>query len=137
MIYNLKDYDKSAVLRSWGILLEEKREHSRFPLDRAVLLCSLWIMSEWSMEEIQNMYELNVDKIWRYRIKVNVARIPTRTGKPGKIGRHFPAREKVREFWTDWKSQEKSHKILENSGNFRQKLFVIFQWYLNELCIIC
>ena len=46
------------------------------------------------MEEIQNMYELNVDKIWRYRIKINVARIPNRTGKPGKIGKHFPAREK-------------------------------------------
>ena len=27
-------------------------------------------------------------------------RIPPRTGKPGKMGRHFP----VREFWTDWKS---------------------------------
>ena len=25
-------------------------------------------------------------------------RVPTRTGKPGKMGRHFPAREKVREF---------------------------------------
>ena len=40
--------------------------------------------------------------------------VPTRTGK---MGRHFP----VREFWTDWKSQGKSHKILEKSGNFRQK----------------
>ena len=30
------------------------------------------------------------------------------------------------------KSQGKSHKILENSGNFRQLLFVIFYWYLNE-----
>ena len=49
-------------------------------------------------------------------------RVPTQTGKPGKMGRYFP----VREFWTDWKSQGKSHKILENSGNFRQILFVIF-----------
>ena len=30
------------------------------------------------------------------------------------------------------KSQGKSHKILENWGNFRQMLFVIFQWQLNE-----
>ena len=30
------------------------------------------------------------------------------------------------------KSQGKSHKILENWGNFRQILFVIFQWQLNE-----
>ena len=34
------------------------------------------------------------------------------------------------------KSQGKSHKILENSGNFRQILFFIFWWYLNYLCII-
>ena len=34
------------------------------------------------------------------------------------------------------KSNGKSHKILENSGNFRQMLFVIFYFYLNELCII-
>ena len=33
---------------------------------------------------------------------------------------------KVREFWTDWKSQGKWHKILENTVNFRQILFVIF-----------
>ena len=31
---------------------------------------------------------------------------------------------------------EISHKILENSGNFRQMLFVIFYFYLNELCTI-
>ena len=32
----------------------------------------------------------------------------------------------VRELPTDWKNQGKSHKILENSGNFKQLLFVIF-----------
>ena len=50
-------------------------------------------------------------------------RVPTRTGKLGKMGRHFQG--KVRQFWTDWKSQGKSQKILENSGNFRQMLFLI------------
>ena len=38
----------------------------------------------------------------------------------------------VREFWINGKSQGKSHKILENWGNFRQMLFVIFQWQLKE-----
>ena len=48
------------------------------------------------------------------------------------MGRHFPVREKVREFSPDWKCQGKLHKILENLANFRQILFVIFQWQLNE-----
>ena len=42
-------------------------------------------------------------------------RVPTRTEKPEKMGRHFP----VREFGTDWKSQGKSHYMLENSENFK------------------
>ena len=50
------------------------------------------------------------------------SRVLTRTGKPGKMGRHFP----VREFWPDWKSQGKSHKILENWGNFRQNYMLLF-----------
>ena len=38
----------------------------------------------------------------------------------------FSSQGKVREFWTGWTSQGKSHKILENLGSFRQMLFVIF-----------
>ena len=34
-------------------------------------------------------------------------------------GKAFASQGKVREFLTDWKSQGKSHKILENSGNLR------------------
>ena len=56
--------------------------------------------------------------------------------KTWKNGKAFSSQGKVREFWTDWKSQGKPHQILENWGNFRKKLFVIFQWFLNELCII-
>ena len=40
------------------------------------------------------------------KIKVLI-RVPTRTGKPGKMGRHFPVRKKVRKFGIDWKSQGK------------------------------
>ena len=57
--------------------------------------------------------------------------------KTWKNGKAFSSQGKVREFWTDWKSQGKPHKILENWGNFRKKLLVIFQWYLNELRIVC
>ena len=32
---------------------------------------------------------------------------------------------------------EKKTKILEKSGKFRQMLFIIVSWYLNELCSIC
>ena len=51
---------------------------------------------------------------------------PLRLENLKKMGRHFP----VREFWTDWKSQGKSHYILENSENFKcYFLFlVIFIW---------
>ena len=50
--------------------------------------------------------------------------VPTGTGKPGKVGRHFPVRESQK-FCQDWKSQgillkilEKSEKIIldENAG---------------------
>ena len=62
-------------------------------------------------------YAMSEQKRWdsqKMLIGVN-----TRIGKPG---RHFP----VREFWTDWKSQGKSHKTLEKSANFRQMLLIIF-----------
>ena len=49
--------------------------------------------------------------------------ISRETGKPGKIGRHFPVREESKGILN---GLEKSYKILENSGNFRQMLFVIF-----------
>ena len=39
--------------------------------------------------------------------------------KTWKNGKAFSSQRKVGEFWTDWKSQGKSHKILENSGNLR------------------
>ena len=54
-------------------------------------------------------------------------RVSTRTGK---MGRHFPVREKSGNFWT-LEKPGKSHKILENSGYFRKRLFaflVIFKW---------
>ena len=46
-------------------------------------------------------------------------RVPTQTGKPGKMERHFSVREKSENFEQTRKvrvNQGKSHKILENSG---------------------
>ena len=56
-------------------------------------------------------------------------RVPTQTGKPGKVGRHFPVREKSGNFDQTGKVREELGKITQNtgnSGNFRQILFVIF-----------
>ena len=45
-----------------------------------------------------------------------VARVPTRIGKSGK----FWSQKKIREFWTNWKSQGILPKILKKWGNFGQ-----------------
>ena len=42
-----------------------------------------------------------------------------KTWKTWKNGKAFSSQGKVREFWTDWKSQGKSHKILENWDKLR------------------
>ena len=60
-------------------------------------------------------------------------RVPTRTGKtgkPGKMGRHFPVREKSGNFEQTGKVREKSGETTQNTGKlraFQKKLFVIFQ----------
>ena len=70
-------------------------------------------------------------------------RVPTRTGKtgkPGKMGRHFPVREKSGNFEQTGKVREKSGKITQNTGKLRKfeiNITWYFGWYLNELCIIC
>ena len=60
---------------------------------------------------------------------IHLHRVPTGTGKPGKTVRHFPVREKSGNFEQSGKNQGtvggKSHKILENSGNFR-KIFICY-----------
>ena len=48
-----------------------------------------------------------------------------------KIGKTLRKSGKNQGIWWDKKSGN------PDCGNFRQMLFVIFWWYLNELCIIC
>ena len=52
-------------------------------------------------------------------IKVSF-RVPTRTGKPGKMGRHFPVREKSGNFEQTGKVREKLGKITQNTGKLRE-----------------
>ena len=52
-------------------------------------------------------------------------RVPTQTGKPGKWEGIFWS-GKSQGILNRPEKSEKSHKILENSGNFRQILLVIF-----------
>ena len=68
---------------------------------------------------------------WRNNIWLH--RVPTQTGKPEKMGGIYQPGN----FEQTGKVREKSHKILEKSGHFRQMLFIIFWRSLNELCIIC
>ena len=50
-------------------------------------------------------------------------RVPTRIGKrekPGKMGRHFPVREKSENFDQTGKVREKSGKITQNTRKLRE-----------------
>ena len=46
-----------------------------------------------------------------YIYSVYIYRVPTRTGKPGKMGRHFPVREKSGNF-------EQTGKVRENHTKY-------------------
>ena len=50
------------------------------------------------------------DPLWTDR-QTHIDRVPTRTGKPGKIGRHFPVREKSGNF-------EQTGKVRENHTKY-------------------
>ena len=60
---------------------------------------------------------------WQFlqsEINWDIFRVPTRTGKPGKMGRHFPVREKSGNFEQTGKVREKSGKITQNTGKLRE-----------------
>ena len=62
--------------------------------------------------------------VWgTFSFKEDQIRVPTRTGKPvkpGKMGRHFPVREKSGNFEQTGKVGEKSGKITQNTGKLRE-----------------
>ena len=52
-------------------------------------------------------------------------RVPTQTGKPGKMGRHFPVREKSGNFEQTGKVRENHTKYWKNE-NISDKYYLIF-----------
>ena len=56
----------------------------------------------------------------QHNMQVDTIRVPTRTGKPGKMRRHFPVREKSGNFEQTGKVREKSGKITQNTGKLRE-----------------
>ena len=52
-------------------------------------------------------------------------RVPTRTGKPGKIGRHFPVREKSGNFEQTGKVRE-NHTKYWKTEEISEKIFLLF-----------
>ena len=56
-----------------------------------------------------------------------MARVPTRTGKPGKMGRHFPVREKSGNFEQTGKVRENHTKYWEFLTNIICYFLVIFK----------
>ena len=53
---------------------------------------------------------------WIIQFSVYIDRVPTRTGKPGKMGRHFPVREKSGNFEQTGKVRENHTKYWKNLG---------------------
>ena len=61
--------------------------------------------------------------LYKGNAPVSSTRVPTRTGKPGKPGkmeRHFPVREKSGNFEQTGKVREKSGKTTQNTGKIRK-----------------
>ena len=63
-------------------------------------------------------YFIEVEQFSHCKGSFKVVRVPTRTGKPGKMGRHFPVREKSGNFEQTGKVREKSGKITQNTGKY-------------------
>ena len=56
---------------------------------------------------------------------VNI-RVPTQTGKPGKMGRHFPVREKSGNFEQTGKVRENHTKYWKNIREFQKNVMLSF-----------
>ena len=56
----------------------------------------------------------------------DVDRVPTQTGKPGKMGRHFPAREKSGNFEQSGKVRENHTKYWKNIREFKKNVMLFF-----------
>ena len=65
---------------------------------------------------------------FRFSLPFAIVRVPTRTGKPGKMGRHFPVREKSRNF-------EQTGKVRGNHTKYWKTEINLDKYYLIFLVI--
>ena len=57
---------------------------------------------------------------------MDILRVPTQTGKPGKMGRHFPVREKAGYFEQTGKVRENHTNYLKNIREFQKNVMLFF-----------
>ena len=65
----------------------------------------------------------------RTKVSVTIDRVPTgtgKTGKPGKMGRHFPVREKSGNFEQTGKVRENHTKYWKTEGISEKKYLLFF-----------
>ena len=60
-----------------------------------------------------------------HSINLYIVRVPTRTGKPGKMGRHFPVREKSGNFEQTGKVRENHTKYWKTQGISDKYYFLV------------
>ena len=85
-------------LRKWAYL-RLKTFHPFWTIFR--LFIQEWGIKQTVIDTLMWYFVLCWHLLIRSRFASSNYRVPTQTGKLGKMGRHFP----FREFWTDWKSQ--------------------------------
>ena len=77
----------------------------------------------------------NTGKLKEFETNV-IYRVPTQTGKPGKMGRHFPVREKSGNFEQTGKVRENHTKYWKTQGiwdKYYLIFLVIFKWTMYYL----
>ena len=95
-------------------LVKKRKLPKNVPCTWTCILQSLfWVVIRlWSHNDL---YYVPFENTYYYRQqgKVMFSRVPTRTGKPGKVGRHFPVREQSGNF-------EQTGKVRENYTKYRK-----------------
>ena len=91
-----------------------------------------WWTSRFGLFSASSMLVRSLTQVWRLSLdQTNLFRVPTRTGKPGKMGRHFPVREKSGNFEQTGKVRENHKKYWKTQGiwdKFYLIFLVIFKW---------
>ena len=88
---------------------------------------SLKYYNKYRLKKITRNHVVNkgdVEQIINFPLSC-VSRVPTRTGKPGKMGRHFPVREKSGNFEQTGKVRENHTKYWKTQG-ISDKYYYLF-----------